>query len=627
MSSSFEKGWYMKAIHDINENNEVSWNDAVNWWGLTGYSIYRYIYRLPSEPIVDGTSITNESWLMLDTHDANLILTPNKGYWILIESEPEFSLPIFTQWGQEDENVAIEQPPEGTSDAEWQEAGNPGTPPSQDLKNYVETASKYIHSFLKGYNENYEDGTPTYASKDANLPITIEQGHLTQSAGAAWPRNDDGNGNISSARIVISNDYVGTDHMTYVNDWPEPMGVGIIIHEILHVLGIATTYDDFWAGIPDSNFPCGKVWLGGGHPASATLPYTTHYLPRQGNPEYTNAAGEIVAESGYKALQFPDEWSFENINGEGQWNTAWIDTIPSDTGRTDGSNSNPADNFRYYYIGNAGLREYKRLLTPKKADGSIDTDHKMYWHGGRLDENATNAEIETNIGEHTNHFDNLVGIPLEDNFGAGSQDYHFEKGVRKQMSFFDDSGNAQYETNADGQYIPSLIQAKNVIQPVSLNHALLGRHSAGQTPHGVEAYELLPTIIDARAKDLDIISDTVLSYTAAQEVPQNWREIHAPNPLCHPVIPNDIMTYRVQKYQYITSMILGVMEDRGYVIDYSNDHNSRYGYCNTGVALDYIVENDPGNGEYISDPISHNHDAIDDASGGWIDTNRDNLEM
>ena len=81
--SDFQKVWVMKALSDENNN---SWSDAVSYWNLNSYSIYRYIYRLPlGESIPDGTSITSEYWERLDTYDENLTLDLDVGYWILLE--------------------------------------------------------------------------------------------------------------------------------------------------------------------------------------------------------------------------------------------------------------------------------------------------------------------------------------------------------------------------------------------------------------------------------------------------------------------------------------------------------------------------------------------------------------
>jgi len=109
----------------------------------------------------------------------------------------------------------------------------------------------------------------------------------------------------------------------------------------------------------------------------------------------------------------------------------------------------------------------------------------------------------------------------------------------------------------------------------------------------------------------------------------NVKQISAPNPLIHPVIPNDIMTYTAQRYSYITSMILGILEDRGYKIDYESDK-----YTNTGIHLDYIAETHDGR---QTTDVRHDTDSVDEnktangdaenASVDWLNDNRYKIDL
>jgi hypothetical protein len=475
--------------------------------------------------------------------------------------------------------------------------------------------------------------------------------------------------------------------------------VMVIIHEILHTLGIGTTYDDFWP-VPDatvtppnnSYYP--KLWRG--DMSTNRVNYKFSMLEgRDGfySLEDRNKAGygqDAETLAGFGSLQWPDEW-YIHTNGDPSWdnvnnthNGAWDFNDPSGNGSSatlmnEKAGKNRADDRRFYYTGKAGLREYKRLLTPRKPDGTVDTEHKMYWDGGRFahwDGIITNPktndvagfvnddgekigvdDVINDMKNKKNHFDNLVGIPIEDNFGPGSGNLHFEKGLRGEStrmwnSYWDASGNPNAYMNVD--------EFKKKVQPVSLNHAILGRKDVmtgsnfpytypyASTAMPTDWTDLsgnnynddpdtpIGTVYDSRAVAAGLLNRNTKTYDG----PPTWglaglkdygldliddvKQISAPNPLIHPVIPNDIMCYQTQRYSYITSMILGILEDRGYKIDYESDK-----YTNTGMHLDYIAETHDGRQtkdvRHDTDPVAGNKTADGDAENASFDWLNDNF--
>ena len=608
----------------------------------------------------------------------------------------------------------VNQPDENETEEDFEKSERytqGSTRPTQALKDSVDIALDYIHGFLVGYNEKDIYGNETFASLDANELITIEQADLN-SAGVAVARqesiyiDDDGNDiiTVSPARIVISNSVVERSQVVidgngewyedyYINDNKHNMMVMVIIHEILHTLGVGTTYDDFWP-VPDatvtppnnSYYP--KLWRGD-MSADRVNEKFSMLEGRDGfySLEDRNKAGygqDAQAQAGFGSLQWPDEWYlnttgpwFDNVNNT--HNGAWDFNDPSGNGSSatlmnEKAGKNRADDRRFYYTGKAGLREYKRLLTPRKPDGTVDTAHKMYWDGGRfahwdgiipddddvaefVDDNGVKIGVDAVINDmknKLNHFDNLVGIPIEDNFGPGSGNLHFEKGLRGEStriwnSYYDASGNGNAYMNFD--------EFKKKVQPVSLNHAILGRKdvmTGSNFPYSNPAmpsdwkdlsgnnYNTAPddpigTVYDSRA-----VAAGLLHYqnTKTYSGPPTWglaglkdygldliddvKQISAPNPLIHPVIPNDIMCYSAQRYSYITSMILGILEDRGYKIDYESDK-----YTNTGMHLDYIAETHDGRQtkdvRHDTDPAAGNKTANGDAENASVDWLNDNF--
>jgi len=612
----------------------------------------------------------------------------------------------------------VNQPNENETEEDFEKSERytqGSTRPTQALKDSVDIALDYIHGFLVGYNEKDIYGNETFASKDANELITIEQADLN-SAGVAVARqksiyiDEDYNEItiVSPARIVISNSVVERSQAVidgsgewyedyYINDNKHNKMVMVIIHEILHTLGVGTTYDDFWP-VPDatvtppnnSYYP--KLWRG--DMSTNRVNYKFSMLEgRDGfySLEDRNKAGygqDAETLAGFGSLQWPDEWYidpsgswFDNVNNT--HNGAWDFNDPSGNGSSatlmnEKAGKNRADDRRFYYTGKAGLREYKRLLTPRKPDGTVDTEHKMYWDGGRFahwDGIITNPktndvagfvnddgekigvdDVINDMKNKKNHFDNLVGIPIEDNFGPGSGNLHFEKGLRGEStrmwnSYWDASGNPNAYMNVD--------EFKKKVQPVSLNHAILGRKDVmtgsnfpytypyASTAMPTDWTDLsgnnynddpdtpIGTVYDSRAVAAGLLNRNTKTYDG----PPTWglaglkdygldliddvKQISAPNPLIHPVIPNDIMCYQTQRYSYITSMILGILEDRGYKIDYESDK-----YTNTGMHLDYIAETHDGRQtkdvRHDTDPVAGNKTADGDAENASLDWLNDN---
>jgi hypothetical protein len=618
----------------------------------------------------------------------------------------------------------VNQPNENETEEDFEKSERytqGSTRPTQALKDSVDIALDYIHGFLVGYNEKDIYGNETFASKDANELITIEQADLN-SAGVAVARqksiyiDEDYNEItiVSPARIVISNSVVERSQAVidgsgewyedyYINDNKHNKMVMVIIHEILHTLGVGTTYDDFWP-VPDatvtppnnSYYP--KLWRG--DMSTNRVNYKFSMLEgRDGfySLEDRNKAGygqDAETLAGFGSLQWPDEWYidpsgswFDNVNNT--HNGAWDFNDPSGNGSSatlmnEKAGKNRADDRRFYYTGKAGLREYKRLLTPRKPDGTVDTEHKMYWDGGRFahwDGIITNPktndvagfvnddgekigvdDVINDMKNKKNHFDNLVGIPIEDNFGPGSGNLHFEKGLRGEStrmwnSYWDASGNPNAYMNVD--------EFKKKVQPVSLNHAILGRKDVmtgsnfpytypyASTAMPTDWTDLsgnnynddpdtpIGTVYDSRAVAAGLLNRNTKTYDG----PPTWglaglkdygldliddvKQISAPNPLIHPVIPNDIMCYQTQRYSYITSMILGILEDRGYKIDYESDK-----YTNTGMHLDYIAETHDGRQtkdvRHDTDPADGNKTADGDAenaSGDWMNDNHRKIDF
>tara|TARA_B100001094_G_scaffold43533_1_gene38295 strand:- start:9229 stop:12339 length:3111 start_codon:yes stop_codon:yes gene_type:complete len=607
----------------------------------------------------------------------------------------------------------VNQPDENETEDQFEQSERytqGSTRPSQYLKDSVDIALDYIHGFLVGYNEKDSYGNDTYASKDANELITIEQADLN-SAGAAVPRqesiyvDDDENEiiTVSPARIIISNSVVESSSAVidgngewwedyYINDNKHNMMVMTIIHEILHTLGIGTQYDDFWEDVtPRDNSYYPKLWRGDLSPNRDNYKFSMlegrdgfYSLEDRNNSEYSQDA---QTQSGFGSLQWPDEW-YIRTDGSPSWDTvnnthngAWDFNDPSGNGSSatlmnEIAGKNRADDRRFYYTGKAGLREYKRLLTPRKPDGTVDKEHKMYWDGGRfahwdgiipennddvaefVDDDGVKIGVDAVINDmknKLNHFDNLVGIPVEDNFGPGSGNLHFEKGLRGEStrmwnSYLDSSGNPNAYMNVD--------EFKKKVQPVSLNHAIIGRKDiltgsnfpfSGWTAMPDDWKDLsgnnynddpdmpIGTVYDSRAvaagllhhkntKTYDGVEPWGLSGLKIYglDLIDDVKQISAPNPLIHPVIPNDIMCYSTQRYSYITSMILGILEDRGYKIDYESDK-----YTNTGIHLDYIAETHDGRQttdvRHDTDSVDGNKTANGDAENASVDWLNDNF--
>jgi len=613
----------------------------------------------------------------------------------------------------------VNQPDENETEDQFEESDiytQGSTRPTQGLKDSVDIALDYIHGFLVGYNEKDSYGNDTYASKDANALITIEQADLN-SAGIAQVRQEsieeDDEGNeiitVSPARIVISNSIVERSMAAnkewyeeyYINDNHHNAMVMTIIHEILHTLGVGTAYDKFWDDVtPRDNSYYPKLWRG--DMSTNRDNYKLSMLEgRDGfySLEDRNKNGygqDTESEAGFGSLQWPDEW-YIRTDGSGAWadwvnnthNGAWDFNDPSGNGssatlQNEIAGKNRADDRRFYYTGKAGLREYKRLLTPRKPDGTVDTEHKMYWDGGRFahwggiipENNDDVAEFVNDDGvkigvdavindmkNKLNHFDNLVGIPIEDNFGPGSGSLHFEKGLRGESTMpwvgyyingVDGSGGTNAYMNFD--------EFKKKVQPVSLNHAIIGRKDvltgdnfpySGWTAmpddwqdlsgnnHIESQNDPIGTVYDSRAVAAGLLNRNMKTYTGYRpwglsglkiyglDLIDDVKQISAPNPLIHPVIPNDIMTYTVQRYSYITSMILGILEDRGYKIDYESDK-----YTNTGIHLDYIAETHDGRQttdvRHDTDSVDENKTANGDAenpSVEWLNDNRYKIDL
>ena len=505
------------------------------------------------------------------------------------------------------------------------------------------------------------------------------------------------------ALILLGHLLIAADSNESSNDNKHNMMVMTIIHEILHTLGVGTSYDSFWldptiqaAPAPPNNSYYPKLWRG--DMSTNRVNYKLSMLEgRDGfySLDDRNESGygqDSELEAGFGSLQWADEWYVRTddywLNFTNTHYGAWDFKDPSGTTwpaaaatlQNEIAGKNRADDRRFYYTGKAGLREYKRLLTPRKPDGTVDTEHKMYWDGGRFahwdgiitkPENNDVAGFVNDNGEEIgvdavindmknkeNHFDNLVGIPIEDNFGPGSGNLHFEKGARAQntVAWYDDgSGNAYMHFD----------EFKKKVQPVSLNHAVLGRKDinsgsnfpfTGWTAMPADWTDLsgnnynddpdtpIGTVYDSRAvaagllnhkntETYDYDKGTRWGFSALKDygidLINDVKQISAPNPLIHPVIPNDIMCYSTQRYSYITSMILGILEDRGYKIDYESDK-----YTNTGIHLDYIAETHDGRQttdvRHDTDPVDGDKTANGDAenaSGDWMNDNHRKIDF
>ena len=92
------EGWYLYSV-----NASKSFNDAKVDWGMDGASthVYRYIYELnfgaSGMPITQGTSLTNNNWLQIDTYTDPMLL-PFKAYWVLVTST-DTTAPVITLIG------------------------------------------------------------------------------------------------------------------------------------------------------------------------------------------------------------------------------------------------------------------------------------------------------------------------------------------------------------------------------------------------------------------------------------------------------------------------------------------------------------------------------------------------
>jgi hypothetical protein len=75
-------GWYLL----YNNTSGISWTDIKTEWGIdsTDISIYRYIYKLASQPIDNGKVLTYTDWTQIDTDDTELFLNEKTSYWIYL---------------------------------------------------------------------------------------------------------------------------------------------------------------------------------------------------------------------------------------------------------------------------------------------------------------------------------------------------------------------------------------------------------------------------------------------------------------------------------------------------------------------------------------------------------------
>lgn len=80
-------GWQVISIG----NENLSWDEAVTYWGFDDYIIDRYIYRLSEQPIPENTSLTFQSWERLDSRVSNFVVETGHVYWVLLESEEAVS--------------------------------------------------------------------------------------------------------------------------------------------------------------------------------------------------------------------------------------------------------------------------------------------------------------------------------------------------------------------------------------------------------------------------------------------------------------------------------------------------------------------------------------------------------
>jgi len=150
------------------------------------------------------------------------------------------------------------------------------------------------------------------------------------------------------------------------------------------------------------------------------------------------------------------------------------------------SDTNNQDDRRNFYIGTAGFREYKNVL-------------------------QDNGIIDPFI------LDNLMGIPLEEDFGSTAIDKYLEEGL-----------------DADG-----------TSQSIIMDKDTLGHF-----------------------------------YWDEDNIPPRW-----PKYVIHPTIGSEIMSSVISTHNYITTITLGILEDRGFLVNYNADN-----VTNTGTNLNILID-------------------------------------
>ena len=90
------EGWYLYSV-----NESKTFSAAKADWGMDDATtnVYRYIYELnfgaSGMPITQGTSLTSNNWLQIDTN-TNPTLLPFKAYWVLVMSTGDNTAPVIT---------------------------------------------------------------------------------------------------------------------------------------------------------------------------------------------------------------------------------------------------------------------------------------------------------------------------------------------------------------------------------------------------------------------------------------------------------------------------------------------------------------------------------------------------
>jgi hypothetical protein len=73
-------GWHL-----LSTTAQQTWSQATNAWGISNFTVYRYIYELKNAPIQTGVTLTKDNWTQIDI-TTNPILMPMTAYWVNIQA-------------------------------------------------------------------------------------------------------------------------------------------------------------------------------------------------------------------------------------------------------------------------------------------------------------------------------------------------------------------------------------------------------------------------------------------------------------------------------------------------------------------------------------------------------------